>query len=80
MMMAHHQGAVDMAMAELRHGSNERLRRLAQGIVIEQRQEIAAMQQVLDQELQPRGPAPMPPTPHVAPATSSPHATHAHNP
>jgi len=51
MMIAHHQGAIDMALAELRHGRNERLRRMAQAIVIEQQQEIAAMRSVLDEEL-----------------------------
>jgi len=51
MMIPHHQGAIDMAMAELRHGRNERLRRIAQGIVVEQQQEIRAMQSVIDQEL-----------------------------
>jgi uncharacterized protein (DUF305 family) len=30
MMIAHHQGAIDMAQAELRHGHNEQLRHLAQ--------------------------------------------------
>lgn len=43
MMIAHHQGAIDMAQAELRYGSNEQLRRIAQGIVVEQQQEIEAM-------------------------------------
>jgi uncharacterized protein (DUF305 family) len=43
MMVAHHQGAIDMAMAELRHGSNEQLRRIAQEIIVTQRDEIAAM-------------------------------------
>ncbi len=47
MMIAHHQGAVEMAEAELRFGRDERLRRLAQGIIVEQRQEIAVMRQVL---------------------------------
>ena len=51
MMIPHHQGAIDMARAQLRHGSNERLRRLAQAIVIEQQQEIAAMRAVIDDEL-----------------------------
>ena len=51
MMIAHHQGAIDMALAELRHGRNERLRRLAQEIIVNQRQEIEAMQMVIDQEL-----------------------------
>jgi hypothetical protein len=43
-MIAHHQGAIDMAEAELRHGTNEKLRRIAQEIVVDQMQEIAAMQ------------------------------------
>lgn len=43
MMIPHHQGAIAMAQAELRHGTNEQLRRIAQGIVVEQRQEIDAM-------------------------------------
>lgn len=43
MMIPHHQGAIDMAMAELRHGQNEQLRRIAQEIIVEQQQEIAAM-------------------------------------
>jgi uncharacterized protein (DUF305 family) len=47
MMIPHHQGAIDMAEVELRLGRDERLRRLAQGIIVEQRQEIAVMQQVL---------------------------------
>ena len=47
MMIPHHQGAVEMAEAELRFGKDERLRRLAQGIIVEQRQEIAVMRQVL---------------------------------
>ena len=43
MMTPHHQGAVDMAKAELRYGKNETLRRMAQEIIVTQRQEIAAM-------------------------------------
>jgi uncharacterized protein (DUF305 family) len=48
MMAPHHQGAIDMAQAELRYGRNERLRRLAQEIVVTQQQEIAAMRLALD--------------------------------
>jgi uncharacterized protein (DUF305 family) len=48
MMIPHHQGAVDMALAELRFGRDERLRRLAQGIIVEQRQEIEVMQRILE--------------------------------
>ena len=43
LMVSHHAGAIEMAEAELRHGRNERLRRIAQGIVVEQGQEIAAL-------------------------------------
>jgi uncharacterized protein (DUF305 family) len=42
-MIPHHQGAIDMAKAELLHGRNEQLRRLAQEIIVTQQQEIAAM-------------------------------------
>ncbi|QVW21920.1 DUF305 domain-containing protein [Pseudomonas hormoni] len=44
MMSAHHQGAIDMAVALLKYGNNEQLKRLAQEIIVEQQQEIAAMQ------------------------------------
>lgn len=47
MMIPHHQGAVDMALLELRFGKDERLRRLAQGIIVEQRQEIALMREIM---------------------------------
>jgi uncharacterized protein (DUF305 family) len=43
MMVPHHQGAVDMALAYLRYGNNEQLRRLAQEIVVTQGQEITVM-------------------------------------
>ena len=43
MMMPHHLGAIDMAEAELRYGHNEQLHRIAQEIVVTQRQEIRAM-------------------------------------
>lgn len=58
MMIAHHQGAIDMALAELRHGNNEQLRRIAQEIIVEQQQEIAAMRLALGQPLPPSAPAP----------------------
>lgn len=45
-MVPHHQGAIDMARAELRYGRNEQLRRIAQEIIIDQTQEIAAMRLV----------------------------------
>jgi uncharacterized protein (DUF305 family) len=43
MMVPHHQGAIDMAMAVLRYGRNEQIRRMAQEIIVTQQQEIAAM-------------------------------------
>jgi hypothetical protein len=58
MMIPHHQGAIDMAQAELRHGSNEQLRRIAQEIVVEQQQEIAAMRLAIGQPLPPSTAAP----------------------
>lgn len=56
MMIPHHRGAIEMATAMLRHGSNEQLKRIAQEIIIEQQQEIAAMQLALGQILPPQAP------------------------
>jgi hypothetical protein len=53
MMIPHHQGAIDMALLQLRFGKDERLRRLAQGIIVEQGQEIQVMRSILGQERQP---------------------------
>ena len=50
MMIPHHQGAVDMALVELRFGRDQRLRRLAEGIIVEQRQEIEVMRRILANE------------------------------
>jgi Domain of unknown function (DUF305) len=58
MMIPHHQGAIDMAVAELRYGKNEQLRRIAQEIIVDQQQEIAAMRLALGQPLPPSVPAP----------------------
>ena len=49
-MVPHHQGAIEMAQAELRYGRNQQLRRLAQEIIVEQTQEIAAMRMAVEQE------------------------------
>ena len=57
-MIPHHQGAIDMAIAELRYGRNEKLRRIAQEIVVDQEQEIAAMHMAVGQPLPPSAPAP----------------------
>jgi hypothetical protein len=58
MMVPHHQGAIDMALAVLRYGKNEQIRRLAQEIIVTQQQEIAAMRLALGQPLPPSTPAP----------------------
>ncbi len=44
MMIPHHQGAIDMAKAELLYGKNPVLRRLAQEIIVSQASEITVMQ------------------------------------
>jgi uncharacterized protein (DUF305 family) len=62
MMVPHHQGAIDMAVAVLRHGHNEQLRRLAQEIIVTQQQEIAAMRMAVGEPLPPSNPAPTQPT------------------
>jgi len=51
MMIPHHQGAIDMAVAELRYGHNEQLRRIAQEIIVDQLQEITAMRLALSDSL-----------------------------
>jgi hypothetical protein len=51
MMVPHHQGAIDMAVVYLRYGKNERLRRLAQEIIITQKDEITAMRLAVGQPL-----------------------------
>jgi hypothetical protein len=51
MMVPHHQGAIEMARAELRYGQNEQLKRMAQEIIVTQLQEIAAMHLALGQPL-----------------------------
>ena len=48
MMIPHHEGAIDMAKAELEYGRDPVLRRLAQGIIVEQQQEIELMRRRLD--------------------------------
>ncbi len=49
MMIPHHQGAVDMAKAELIYGKDPALRRLAQEIIVTQEQEIEVMRMRLKQ-------------------------------
>ncbi len=75
MMIPHHRGAIDMALAELRHGHNEQLRRIAQEIVVEQQQEIDAMHLALGQPLSAPAPAP---TQAGASAAAAPHVHPTH--
>jgi hypothetical protein len=70
MMVPHHQGAIDMAQAELRYGRNEQLRRIAQEIIVEQQQEIVAMRLALGQPLPPSVPAPDQPSDGSLPVSS----------
>jgi uncharacterized protein (DUF305 family) len=49
MMIPHHQGAIDMARVLLKYQPDERLRRLAQSIIVEQTQEIVYMRTLQDQ-------------------------------
>jgi uncharacterized protein (DUF305 family) len=57
-MIPHHQGAIEMAQAELRHGRNEQLRRIAQEIIVDQTQEIAAMRLALGEGVPAQGTGP----------------------
>jgi Domain of unknown function (DUF305) len=72
MMAPHHQGAIDMAVLELRYGRNEQLRRIAQEIIIDQMQEIAAMKLAIGEQVTTSLPAPTQPSP-PAPAARHDH-------
>jgi uncharacterized protein (DUF305 family) len=65
MMVPHHQGAIDMAIAVLRYGRNAQIRRLAQEIIVTQQQEIVAMRLAVGEPLPPSVPSPteLPPKP-----------------
>jgi hypothetical protein len=76
MMIPHHQGAIDMARAELRYGKNEQLRRISQQIIVEQQQEIVAMRLALGQPLPAAEAAPT----QVAPPTTPTASAHDHPP
>lgn len=61
MMNPHHQGAIDMAVIELRYGKNEQLRRIAQEIIVDQMQEIAAMKLAIGEPATDIAPSPTQP-------------------
>jgi hypothetical protein len=63
MMVPHHQGAIDMALVVLRYGHNEKVRRLAQEIIVTQQEEIAAMRLAVGEDLPPSVPSPTQPSP-----------------
>ena len=77
MMAPHHQGAIDMAVIELRYGKNEQLRRIAQEIIIEQRQEIDAMKLAIGEPVTASAPAPTQPGSAV-PAVAHDHMNMSH--
>lgn len=66
MMTPHHQGAIDMAVIELRYGKNQQLRRIAQEIIVDQMQEIAAMKLAIGEPATDTTPAPTQPAPAAA--------------
>jgi uncharacterized protein (DUF305 family) len=70
MMTPHHQGAIDMAQAELQYGRNQKLLRIAQEIVVEQLQEIAAMRLAIGE---PASPTWVTNGAHDAPTAAPPH-------
>ncbi|WP_338697896.1 DUF305 domain-containing protein [Bradyrhizobium sp. 26S5] len=76
MMTPHHQGAIDMAVIELRYGKNEQLRRIAQEIIVEQQQEIDAMKLAIGDPVTASAPAPTQPSP--APAAAHDHMNMSH--
>ena len=63
MMIPHHRGAIEMAKAELLYGHDPVLRRLAEGIVVEQGQEIDVMRRALA-DLPPAAPSAATAHPH----------------
>jgi uncharacterized protein (DUF305 family) len=47
-MIAHHQGAIDMAEVELKHGDNEQAKQMAQKVIDAQKKEIVEFTQWID--------------------------------
>jgi len=76
MMIPHHQGGIDMAVAVLRHSNNEQIRRLAQEIIVEQQQEIAALRLAVGEPLSASYPAPTSPPPTAPVGVEAPRHHH----
>ena len=72
-MIPRHQGAIEMARAELKYGHNEDLRRLAQNIVTQQQHEISVMRgPIREASSTQTGETPVPPSSAVSnPASPS---------
>jgi uncharacterized protein (DUF305 family) len=68
MMVPHHQGAIDMAEAELRYGRNPQLKTISQEIIVDQKQEITLMRLALGEPLPPSTSSPTAPSFGVAQA------------
>jgi hypothetical protein len=58
----HHQGAIDMAQAELRYGREAQLSRIAQEIIVDQIQQISLMRLAVGEPLPPSVPSPTDPS------------------
>jgi hypothetical protein len=67
MMVPHHQGAIDMAQAELRYGRNAQLRHIAQEIIVDEIQEITLMRLAVGEALPPSIASPTDPSQVQAP-------------
>jgi uncharacterized protein (DUF305 family) len=72
MMVPHHQGAIDMAEAELRYGRNQQLKAIAQEIIVDQMQEITLMRLAVGEPLPAAQPSPTQNPSGTAPAAASP--------
>lgn len=55
MMRVHHQGAIDIAEAELRDGKNAQMRKMAKDMIAAQKSEIAQFEKFLAKNGQPAG-------------------------
>jgi uncharacterized protein (DUF305 family) len=58
MMVAHHEGAIELSEAELRYGHGDQVRRIAQEIIVTQQDEISAVRHAVCEPLPPVAPAP----------------------